>query len=643
MEVTGQQAPGLSGLPKHEAQTGAANKAGSRSWDRRCTLAAIVVLAVYLLVLWVLPADVFWSPDEGAKLLQMQAMTLDNGLRWEIVYPGQRLDPGFDFYPSWIVYPQRSKDCTVNLNWPIWFGLFSLVPYHLLGIVGLYVLPLLCGFSTAILSGMLTWRFRPSVAPLAILLVGLASPVIFYSVLFWEHTVVAFLGLLALWQLLRLPDQQHPWTVLAISGACLLLASAVKSEMLVFSFCLVLSTAVVFFVYHRRQGLSWLQARIKQDGWQAVGTIVALAGLVWVLFMAPISREHQVAAACDEAQQPVPAATVKQPALSALSRTVETHFRWAVYRLKTLPQQVGVVEALAQSWFSAVDAPLRPQSGRLGFLGVCICMLGGLLFRWRGARWLLLVGAGLVIVATHQILLYPDRYRFIHALFLPAPLMALASLFVLVAFRRRRYDSSLLLLMSVSYLLLGTLMIIARGAYVAYTHPEWGARYLLPLYPLLIVCALLGIDEAIRQIRAARPNDSQRYPIWLLLIAVLMVGLGMAFSWRGVSEIFTSKRDLSAYQTAIIQADRPVVTNLTWLPSALAPYFATHEIYVVSEQQGLEQWLDFAGDRVQSFIYVIAPGPLPRLLTTWDGGSNRLAIVGNAYVNGFVFWEIELN
>lgn len=634
MEVLPRHGPDLSGPMDNTTATGAANRPRSAAWDWRCTLASIVVLAVYLLVLWALPLDVFWSPDEGAKLLQMEAMTLDNGFRWQIAYPGQRLDPAFDFYPSWNVYPQLSEDCTARAHWPIWFGLFSLIPYRLFGIPGLYVLPLVGGLGTAALSGLLTRRFRPALAPLAILLVGLASPVVFYSVLFWEHTVVTFLGLLALWQLLRLPDRQHPWVVVAIAGVCLLLASALKSEMVVYSLCLVVATVLVLARYHRRQSWVWMKAAVKQDRWRAMAAVVALVALFWVLFFSQTVWEQPTATACDTGR------SVEQPGSGSMPRSLQTQIRWAIYRLETLP---SVAVALERSWFSAVDAPHSLQSGWIGFLGVCMCMLGGVLFRLPAGRWLLLVGAGLVIAATHQILFYPDRYRFIHALFLPAPFTALASLFVLVVLRQRRYDSSLLFLMTMSYLLLGTLMIIARGAYVAYTHPEWGARYLLPLYPLLIVCALLGIDEASRRIRAAGPSASLRYPTWFLLLVVMLVGQGAAFAWRGVSELQQSKQDLSAYQAAISQEARPVVTNLPWLPSALAAYYITHEMYVLNEEHGMNQWLDLANSHVQSFVCIAAPGPPPAALTSWDGGSGRLRVRDSKLVNGFVFWDIALD
>ena len=60
---------------------------------------------------------------------------------------------------------------------------------------GLYLLPVVCGWLIAVLSGALATWLAPGLGPAAILLVGLATPVWFYSVVFWEHTLATLFGL----------------------------------------------------------------------------------------------------------------------------------------------------------------------------------------------------------------------------------------------------------------------------------------------------------------------------------------------------------------------------------------------------------------------------------------------------------------
>lgn len=89
METAGNGSAGMPGVPgDHAGPTEAPSRVTVRPWDKRCTLAFVAVLAVYLLVFWSLPPDVFWSPDEGAKVLQMRALGWQDGLLLKIPYPG---------------------------------------------------------------------------------------------------------------------------------------------------------------------------------------------------------------------------------------------------------------------------------------------------------------------------------------------------------------------------------------------------------------------------------------------------------------------------------------------------------------------------------------------------------------------------
>jgi hypothetical protein len=59
----------------------------------------------------------------------------------------------------------------------------------------------------AVLGGVLAAWFSPRLAPWAVLLVGLATPVWFYSVVFWEHTLASLVALLAVCVLVRAPHR----------------------------------------------------------------------------------------------------------------------------------------------------------------------------------------------------------------------------------------------------------------------------------------------------------------------------------------------------------------------------------------------------------------------------------------------------
>src|SRR5215470_202956 len=149
-----------------------------------------------------MPKGAFWSPDEGAKYIQLHSIEWLDGLRYTIAYGGERIDPTFEFYPARCrfedIYPMPLDDGRVKFHWPIWFPLASRAPVALFGLTGLYLLPLLGGWLIALLAGQLSRAWDRRLAPFAILAVGLATPVAFFSLTFWEHTLATALALGAL-------------------------------------------------------------------------------------------------------------------------------------------------------------------------------------------------------------------------------------------------------------------------------------------------------------------------------------------------------------------------------------------------------------------------------------------------------------
>ena len=54
--------------------------------------AAVLVLAIYAAALWVMPKGGFYSPDEGAKFIQLNSIDWHDGLRYDIAYGGRDID-----------------------------------------------------------------------------------------------------------------------------------------------------------------------------------------------------------------------------------------------------------------------------------------------------------------------------------------------------------------------------------------------------------------------------------------------------------------------------------------------------------------------------------------------------------------------
>jgi len=160
-------------------------------------LALGVVGAIYVTTLMTLSPTVFWSPDEGAKFIQMHNRLADAAAPHRLAYGAPqpiRLTPsirprGFIRGPcgpraSTTIGPIASRSSRFRST-------------------GSSVLGALCHpargglVATAAVAGLVR-RLDPDAETPAILLAGLCAPLFFLSVLFFEHTLAGALGIGAL-------------------------------------------------------------------------------------------------------------------------------------------------------------------------------------------------------------------------------------------------------------------------------------------------------------------------------------------------------------------------------------------------------------------------------------------------------------
>src|SRR5579859_2830463 len=229
-----------------------------RRWRPAGPSLAIIALLGVALVLGAagaaLPRAGFWHSDEGARFLQLLNLRLGpQGLDTAIRYPGRAVDAALQFVPF---HPkQRRVDATGNiyLQWPIFLPLLTWPFYQALGLAGLYVLPLLGTLGACWGSYRLarTAGAPPTAAWLTIPLLGLATPLGFYSWVFFEHTLAAALvtgAVLLILQGHRRGDRRR----LFLAGIALGAAIYLRSELYV----LVLALGLVgsgYLVGARRQ------------------------------------------------------------------------------------------------------------------------------------------------------------------------------------------------------------------------------------------------------------------------------------------------------------------------------------------------------------------------------------------------------
>ncbi|MDX2170743.1 MAG: hypothetical protein SF182_26975 [Deltaproteobacteria bacterium] len=551
-------------------------------------VAAGVLLAIYVAAFVALPPGVFYSPDEGAKYLQLRTIGWDGGLTYRVAYGGGDLDPTYRFYPTHCrhldIYPLPLPDGGVRLQWPIWFALVTAWPTALLGLRGLYVVPLLSGWIAALLSGWLAAIYDRRLAAWAILAVGLATPVAFFSQTYWEHTLATALALAAV-ALLAARDARPG---VAWLGLPLLLAAiALRIELV----ALAAAVGLALWMTPAASG-----ATTRPPRWWlrlAAGALGLAAGLAWLAPFIPFRHVW----ALSELPDYLRGAVAKLPHLRAalVALLIDAPGNSA----PALPEWTRAVAALA--FGAAAAAPFLPGRAR-NAVGVAACSVA------------------LVFSAT--LASHPAPYMSVHGLLPVAPFLILAAWALPDALRSRRVDRRFVACLTVLYLVCGTALqfiftIDAEGRYR--TGLEWGNRYLMLLYPLGTVLALAGITAWRRA-----TDGALRQLVTGLAVALLLCGVQSGL--RGLWVLYGSRTLVAEWQAAVARHG-PLVSDIWWLPAAMAPHFANEPMFCVRDRAELAEWIELAAAHgVETFTVATFRDLAPPAAAAADAG--RVPVAG---------------
>jgi hypothetical protein len=164
--------------------------------------------------------DVFWTTDGGNRFIQVQQLARSGEL--PIEYPGVPLDPAFTFAPTgghhFVI-----RDTRLHSFYTTTFPLLVAPLYRLFGLPGLYLIPLLAMIATIPLLGLLSRALGSTDWPVAsAVALVFATPLFFYTVSFWEHTLALALTTAGV----LLATRRSP----AFGGALIALGAAFREE-----------------------------------------------------------------------------------------------------------------------------------------------------------------------------------------------------------------------------------------------------------------------------------------------------------------------------------------------------------------------------------------------------------------------------
>jgi hypothetical protein len=551
-----------------------------RAWE---AVAGIGLLALYAAVLWLLPKGVFPHPDEGGKFIQMESVGWDGGLRTNLRYGAAGRDTDLRFYPTRCggnrVYPEVAAG-ELQFQWPVWFPLTTKPLYEHWGVTGLYVIPLLAGWLTALLTATWVRPYSPPLAAVTIVIVGVATPVAYYSFTFLEHTLATCFCMVGLWALCR---QSARWLAVACGFVALVAAAVLRIEMSVFAVA---------------AGIGWLVARVRGTASMRASAAAATRPVRPWLYR----RETWILGA-------VLAALIVIPLLLLTPR------HWAA--VQELPRMIAenrhkrhfLLDSLRYILINArgVGATqVTPGAQFLALAGLFVCFLAPFLPARRWVAALGLVSFTVLIELSFVITLLSHAYSARQGLFTVAPFLAIALYALPYAWQRRDPALLCLAITGVAYLvgalaLLFTTRVGFSGDYlIGLSGP---ARYVLVFYP--VWTALSAV--ALYQYRS--PDRSPLFRSVLTLLVIIAVAMAVAYQGRAILAL-QKDRQVFARWAGALPGGEPVVTTEWWLAATVAPYFVEREMYCVRSLANLDEWVVFAqAHRISEFTFAVRHGP----------------------------------
>lgn len=211
--------------------------------------AGLLLLLCYVALTSLTDPSGYLGTDTGTKVYTLEVMSETDSFSPDIGYWAEEQDPGGGLHP--VHQTRRQSDGS-------WVGVTTLPMlqlarplYELGGYRATLVLPMLGGVAAAFAARHLARRLDPSVSGWsAFWVIGLGSPILVYSLDFWEHTVGVACVLWAVVVLLGVLEGRPAWTA-AIAGALFGAGAVMRQEVLVYTLVAVAATAGVLLAKTR--------------------------------------------------------------------------------------------------------------------------------------------------------------------------------------------------------------------------------------------------------------------------------------------------------------------------------------------------------------------------------------------------------
>jgi len=541
-----------------------------------------VALAIHLS-----SAGVFWSPDSGARFAMIRNW-IEYGSLTHLHYPSASVDPTGQIHPlGYFLFRQRH--CFTAMYPPL-FPLLCGLLYRAFGFIGLTVIPLLSGLGTAAVL-YVTARRLQLCASVLLIAVGFGTPLLIYSVVFWDHVVMMLLtALAAFWMLRSLQDRRLCFPLLA--GAVLGLGVWIHELMLALS--LAVFSALLPLARDptgRRMGLALFAGFLPP--------VLLWVGVNWLIY-GSLGGPHLSANLGGNAQDHpfdlnliLDSQQIKDRAFAGLVGITSTGMMLNGSHVNLIPLFLVLACLLVGYWVLA--------------------MIFGM--EWRLAPLAALVIASLAVYLVEQVHWANGLFQ-ATPLFIPALAVSWDSgVRPAKSARGETNPESWALPSKLFYAWVSRsvwLYVLIVLIYPSMPGVDWGSRYLLPVLPFL---SLLAVHAVAEQYQASGP----RWRHVILGCAASIVGISIFCQGEGLMMIQRSTRyheDL-ARRISGVTSPALVFSNIgTGADLAAVPLRQSQ--FMVRSEEDLRLLLVALGQQhIRNFTYVGSDGGLTPL-DVWD-------------------------
>ena len=524
----------------------------------------LLIILVYVVPLGLVPPDGFWINDNGLKFIQMKGLILNGYHDLAIPWPGRDLDPDYVFNPLPRPFGELYKGKLYGFySHP--FAFLSSFPYQLLGPRGLYVIPLVSAFFLLLAVRSLADRLPGRPKGLAMGIVGLCTPMWFYSVDFWEHLPASCL---VTWCVVAVLQYYARPTYRSLTLGAVFLGLSIYFRDNLYPFVLPVLIALAMMRPFRLRPFLFFGATVAL-------TLAPLWAFNWMQFGHPLGLRL------------VSAMSAQGGWLSHLAD------RPAAFKLLLLNGHGNVVLSLIAMLPFVVlffFAPKVPTSRRDAMMAV-LAMVG--------------LASGCIVGSGHLLTERPIWWLLgANGLFAASPVL----IFGLVRRREKRGQTEepdrgerLIRVITISYV--GLYVLASPVGNIAGIH--WGCRLLLSVYPLLGVLAASGIKQW---------YTGTRHQTLAGTLAALVISMSLVAQVYSQRLLYQRKSFSATLNHLVAERHEEVVATLGWfVPQEIGTVFYDKKVFMVRTEEQLFYLLDhlrFCGVRE---VFVVSVEPFRRI------------------------------